>query len=121
MDGAAVTAVVEGTRSARPRRSGPDEPAACARTCWVDPAWRRQGIGSRLLFGGRRMAAALGPPELVLTTRADNQAVLPMVLAAGLRGRIRMPATRLTVRVLGAARSGRCAPDPVRLAGQRLV
>jgi len=35
----------------------------------------------------------------VLTTRADNQAVLPMVLAAGLRGRIRMAADVLTVRI----------------------
>ena len=35
----------------------------------------------------------------MLTTRADNQAVLPMVLAAGLRGRIRMAADVLTVRV----------------------
>jgi hypothetical protein len=35
----------------------------------------------------------------VLCTRADNQAVLPMVLAAGLRGRIRMAADVLTVRI----------------------
>ena len=35
----------------------------------------------------------------MLTTRSDNQAVLPMVLAAGLRGRIRMAADTLTVRV----------------------
>ena len=35
----------------------------------------------------------------MLTTRADNQAVLPMVMAAGLRGRIRMAADTLTVRI----------------------
>ena len=37
--------------------------------------------------------------EIVLTTRAGNQAVLPMVLAAGMRGRIRMAADVLTVRL----------------------
>ena len=69
----------------------------------VDPAWRRQGIGSRLLGEAVRMAAAREAAELVLTTRADNQAVLPMVLAAGLRGRIRMSGDRLTVRIPLAA------------------
>ena len=46
-----------------------------------------------------RLANARGATEVVLSTRADNQAVLPMVLAAGMRGRIRMAADRLTVRV----------------------
>ena len=45
------------------------------------------------------LANALGVDEVVLTTRADNQAVLPMVMAAGLRGRIRMAGDRLTVRI----------------------
>ena len=56
----------------------------------VDPAWQRRGIGTRLLVDAARLANGLGAEEVVLTTRADNQAVLPMVLAAGLRGRIRM-------------------------------
>ena len=46
----------------------------------VDPAWRRRGIGSRLLLEGARAAARLGDDELMLVTSADNQAVLPMVL-----------------------------------------
>ena len=50
-----------------------------------------------------RLAAAREAAELVLTTRADNQSVLPMVLAAGLRGRIRMSGDRLTVRIPLAA------------------
>lgn len=41
----------------------------------------------------------LGASEIVLRTRADNQAVLPMVMAAGMRGRIRMAQETLTVRV----------------------
>jgi len=104
VDGAGVTAVVEGTvvgtAAVRPAL---DEPDACVLTLSVDPGWRRQGIGSRLLSEAVRMAAAREAAELVLTTRADNQAVLPMVLAAGLRGRIRMSGDRLTVRIPLAA------------------
>ncbi len=64
----------------------------------VDPAWQRRGIGTRLLVEASRLAALDGASEIVMNTRADNQAVLPLVLAAGLRGRIRMSAERLTVR-----------------------
>ena len=46
-----------------------------------------------------RLALAKGADEIVLTTRSDNPAVLPMVLAAGLRGRIRMAGDQLTVRI----------------------
>ncbi|MDH2413579.1 GNAT family N-acetyltransferase [Nocardioides sp. CER19] len=65
----------------------------------VDPSWQRRGIGTRLLLDAARVANSLGADEILLTTRSDNQAVLPMVLGAGLRGRIRMAADRLTVRV----------------------
>lgn len=65
----------------------------------VDPSWQRRGIGTRLLTDVARLATAEGAGEIVLTTRADNQAVLPMVLAAGLRGRIRMSGDALTVRI----------------------
>jgi ribosomal protein S18 acetylase RimI-like enzyme len=68
-------------------------------TLRVDPAWQRRGIGTRLLVEAARLAHGLGAEEVVLTTRSDNQAVLPMVLAAGMRGRIRMAADVLTVRV----------------------
>ena len=75
------------------------EPGVRPVTLRVDPAWQRRGIGTRLLVDAARLAHGLGADEIVLTTRADNQAVLPMVLAAGLRGRIRMAADVLTVRV----------------------
>ncbi len=68
-------------------------------TLRVDPAWRRRGIGTRLLVDAARLASGLGIDEIVLTTRSDNQAVLPMVMAAGLRGRIRMAGDQLTVRI----------------------
>ena len=53
----------------------------------------------RLLIDSSRLAHMLGAAEIVLRTRADNQAVLPMVMAAGMRGRIRMAQDTLTVRV----------------------
>jgi GNAT superfamily N-acetyltransferase len=65
----------------------------------VDPAWQRRGIGSRLLVDAARLALAKGADEVLLTTRSDNQAALPLVLAAGLRGRIRMAGDQLTVRI----------------------
>jgi ribosomal protein S18 acetylase RimI-like enzyme len=104
VDGDEVTAVVDGLAVGR-ATVGPEreEPGAFELTLAVDPAWRRRGIGSRLLAEAVRMAAARDAAELVLTTSADNQAVLPMVLAAGLRGRIRMSGDRLTVRIPLAA------------------
>ena len=99
-----MTAVVEGTAVGTAAvRPALDEPDACVLTLAVDPAWRRQGIGSRLLSRPCGWQPRVGAAELVLTTRADNQAVLPMVLAAGLRGRIRMSGDRLTVRIPLAA------------------
>jgi GNAT superfamily N-acetyltransferase len=65
----------------------------------VDAAWRRRGIGSRLLVESVRAAREGGAEEVVLRTAADNQAVLPLVLGTGLRGRIRMGAEDLTVRI----------------------
>ncbi len=66
---------------------------------WVDPVWQRRGIGTRLLADIARMARRKGAEEIVLTAPADTQAVLPMVLSAGLRGRIRMAGDTLSVRI----------------------
>jgi len=75
------------------------EPGARPVSLRVDPAWQRRRIGTRLLVEVARLANGLGATEIVLTTRAGNEAVLPMVLAAGMRGRIRMAADVLTVRL----------------------
>lgn len=106
VEGEGIRAVVEGTvvgvATVHPAvPAGPDDEDAVVRpvTLRVDPAWQRRGIGTRLLVDVSRLATTLGATDVVLSTRADNQAVLPMVLSAGMRGRIRMAGDRLTVRV----------------------
>lgn len=100
-DADSVTALADGAPVGRAVLRPPTEEGDGVRavTLRVDPAWQRRGIGSRLLVEVARLANANGATEIVLTTRADNQAVLPMVLSAGLRARIRMAADVLTVRV----------------------
>ena len=99
-----VAALVEGTVVGAARLGAPtvahgEEDGVLTVTVDVDPAWRRRGIGTRLLVEVARLAAGTGVEEIVLSTEPDNQAVLPIVLAAGLRGRIRMASDQLTVRV----------------------
>lgn len=66
---------------------------------WVDPSWQRRGIGTRLLADIARMARRHGAEDIVLTAPSDSESVLPMVLSAGLRGRIRMAGETVTVRI----------------------
>jgi GNAT superfamily N-acetyltransferase len=96
-----VHAVVRGTvvGSATLGPHADEGPAVHRVTLGVDPAWRRRGIGTRLLVDVARLAAGRSVEEVVVVTTADNQAVLPVVLAAGLRGRIRMAGESLTVRI----------------------
>ena len=95
-----VAALVEGTMVGVARLAGHGvEDGVLTITVDVDPAWRRRGIGTRLLVETARLAAGQGVDEIILSTEADNQAVLPIVLAAGLRGRIRMASDQLTVRI----------------------
>ena len=101
VQGTTVSAEVDdqvvGTATVRP--PAVDDPDVRWVDLQVDPAWRRRGIGTRLLTEVARLAHGHGAAEIVLTARADNQAVLPMVLAAGMRGRIRMAGDTLTVRI----------------------
>ncbi|WP_305710288.1 GNAT family N-acetyltransferase [Nocardioides sp.] len=95
-----VSAEVDGTVVGLARLLDPElESGARAVSLRVDPAWQRRGIGTRLLTDVARVATGAGCSEILLTTDAGNQAVLPMVLSAGLRGRIRMAADVLTVRI----------------------
>ncbi len=101
VQGDAVLAAIDGVEVGR-ARVGPataEEPRTSRVELAVDPAWQRRGIGTRLLGDAARVARGLGAIEIVLTTRADDRAALPMVLAAGLRGRIRMAGEVLTLRI----------------------
>jgi GNAT superfamily N-acetyltransferase len=93
----AVTAYVEGSPVGSATWSVAD--GAWHLDLDVDPVWRRRGIGSRLLVEAARVARTSDADEIVLRTAADNRAVLPLVLGTGLRGRIRMGADDLTVRI----------------------
>lgn len=96
-----VTALASGLVVGRGRigAADPEAPAARYIDLEVDPGWRRQGVGTRLLNEIVRMACAQGIAEIVVTAPADSRAVLPMVLGAGLRGRIRVAGDSLTVRI----------------------
>lgn len=104
-----VEAVVGATVVGSATLDGPTPDGVMTLRLHVDPAWRRHGIGTRLLRTAAREAAERGAAELLLETAADNQAVLPMVLAAGLRGRIRVSAGRLAVLVPVRGRAPRAA------------
>ena len=100
IDGDSVSALIDGQAvGLAVVRPAAEEADVRPVTLRVDPAWQRRGIGTRLLVDAARLANSFGASEILLTTRSDNQAVLPMVMAAGLRGRIRMAADTLTVRV----------------------
>ena len=105
-----MTAVVDGTAVGRAVLAEVSGPGMRRLVLEVDPAWRRRGIGVRLLLEAARLARSLGDDEVVMVTSADNQAVLPMVLGSGLRGLIRLSGDELTVRVplrdLARTRSG---------------
>lgn len=96
-----VTALARGLVVGRGRIGAADREAPDARyiDLEVDPGWRRHGVGTRLLNEIVRMACAQGIGEIVVTAPADSGAVLPMVLGAGLRGRIRIAGDSLTVRI----------------------
>jgi GNAT superfamily N-acetyltransferase len=97
--GDSVSAIVDGVTVGTATLHEATEPGTRPLTVRVEGDWRRRGIGTRLLVDAGRLANQLGADEMVLTTGSDNGAVLPMVLAAGLRGRIRMAGEQLTVRV----------------------
>jgi GNAT superfamily N-acetyltransferase len=101
VDGSSVTALLGGVVVGRAVLEPEDD--AEEMTYWltlsVESAWRRRGIGTRLLVHAGRLARTNGAETLVLTTTADNPAVLPLVLSAGMRGLIKMTAGELTVSI----------------------
>ncbi len=65
----------------------------------VAPAWRRLGIGRQLLRQLSGLAAARGAGEMVLQAPASEEGVVPVLAAAGMRGRIRLTEHGLSVHV----------------------
>ncbi|WP_082612797.1 MULTISPECIES: GNAT family N-acetyltransferase [unclassified Nocardioides] len=97
--GAVVSALAGGKVAGRAEFTRADDDAPWPVDLWVDPAWHRRGVGTQLLAAVARAARGAGAEEIVLTAPSDTKAVLPMVLAAGMRGRIRMAGDTLTVRI----------------------
>ncbi|MCX6397998.1 MAG: GNAT family N-acetyltransferase [Propionibacteriales bacterium] len=65
----------------------------------VAPAWRRLGIGRQLLRQICGLAAGRGAAELTMLAPATEEGVVPVLAAAGMRGRIRLTEQGLTVHV----------------------
>jgi GNAT superfamily N-acetyltransferase len=65
----------------------------------VAPAWRRLGIGRKLLRQLSGLAAARGASEMVLLAPASEEGVVPVLAASGMRGRIRLTEHGLSVHV----------------------
>ena len=63
----------------------------------VEDAWQRRGVGTRLLATASRMARARGASDVVIRSRSDNPALLPLVFASGLRGRIKLSGDTVVV------------------------
>lgn len=99
--GVTITALADGVAIGRAVIGDPDpeDPTVRPVDLAVDVTWQRRGIGTRLLGEAVRAARTAGAHEIVLAASSDNRAVMPMVMAAGLRGRIRMAGDRLTVRI----------------------
>ncbi len=97
--GAVVSALAAGKVAGRAEFTAAEGDHPWPVDLWVDPAWHRRGVGTRLLADVARAARSAGAEEIVLTAPSDTKAVLPMVLAAGMRGRIRMAGDSLTVRI----------------------
>lgn len=65
----------------------------------VAPAWQRMGVGRQLLRRLCGLAAGAGFAELVLVAPASEDGVVPLLAATGMRGRIKLTADGLHVRV----------------------
>ena len=63
----------------------------------VAPAWRRLGIGRQLLRQVCALGAGRGAAELVMVAPPTEDGVVPVLAAAGMRGRIRLTEAGLTV------------------------
>ncbi|MFL6108136.1 MAG: GNAT family N-acetyltransferase [Marmoricola sp.] len=65
----------------------------------VAPAWRRLGIGRQLLRQISGLAAGRGAGELMMLAPPTEEGVVPVLAAAGMRGRIKLTEAGLTVHI----------------------
>ncbi len=65
----------------------------------VAPAWRRLGIGRQLLRQVSGLAAAQDVTELVMVVPPTEEGLVPLLAAAGMRGRIRLTEAGLSVHI----------------------
>jgi GNAT superfamily N-acetyltransferase len=65
----------------------------------VAPAWRRLGIGRQLLRQVSGLAVGRGASELMMLAPPTEEGVVPVLAAAGMRGRIRLTEEGLSVHV----------------------
>jgi GNAT superfamily N-acetyltransferase len=65
----------------------------------VAPAWRRLGIGRQLLRQVCGLAAGRGAHELMMLAPPTEEGVVPVLSAAGMRGRIRLTEQGLSVHI----------------------
>jgi GNAT superfamily N-acetyltransferase len=65
----------------------------------VAPAWRRLGIGRQLLRQVSGLAAGRGAVELMMLAPPTEEGVVPVLAAAGMRGRIRLTEEGLSVHI----------------------
>ncbi|MGN6162536.1 MAG: GNAT family N-acetyltransferase [Marmoricola sp.] len=65
----------------------------------VAPAWQRMGVGRQLLRKLCGLAAGAGFTELLLVAPASEDGLVPLLAATGMRGRIKLTAEGLQVRI----------------------
>lgn len=65
----------------------------------VAPAWQRMGVGRQLLRRICGIAAGSGFSELLLMAPANEEGVVPLLAATGMRGRIKLTTEGLQVRI----------------------
>ena len=68
-------------------------------TLEVAPAWRRLGIGRQLLRQICGVASGRGVDELMMLAPPTEEGVVPVMAAAGMRGRIRLTEQGLSVHI----------------------
>lgn len=71
----------------------------CDMSLLVEDGRQRQGIGTRLLAAGARLAAGAGAHDVVMRGPADSPSAIAMVFGSGLRARVKLTGDDLVVTI----------------------